>query len=82
MRDPQVHRRVLLETARFVVAHLGVDLVALCRSALPGTGGNVEYFLHLSAGGAKGLALDTLATAVEEAVTGEGQSRGGSGSEA
>jgi 23S rRNA (cytidine1920-2'-O)/16S rRNA (cytidine1409-2'-O)-methyltransferase len=82
VRDIQVHRRVLLETARFVVAHLHADLVAMCRSALPGTGGNVEYFFHLSAGGANGLAPDTLEAAVDEAVAGEGQSRGGGGSEA
>jgi 23S rRNA (cytidine1920-2'-O)/16S rRNA (cytidine1409-2'-O)-methyltransferase len=82
VRDLQVHRRVLLETARFVVANLGVSLLALCPSAVPGAGGNVEYFFHLSAGGANGVTLDTLEAAVEKAVTGEEHSRGGSASEA
>ncbi len=82
VRDPEVHRRVLLETATFVVAHLGAELAALCRSTVPGAGGNVEYFFHLTSGGANGLALDTLEAAIEEAVAGQGPSRGGGGSEA
>jgi 23S rRNA (cytidine1920-2'-O)/16S rRNA (cytidine1409-2'-O)-methyltransferase len=82
VRDLDVHRRVLLETATFVVAHPLAELVALCRSAVPGTGGNVEYFFHLTSGGANGLALDTLEAAIEEAVAGERQSRGGGGVEA
>lgn len=73
VRDLEVHRRVLLETGRFVIAGLGARLVALCRSAVPGTGGNVEYFFHLTSGGANGLALDTLEAAIEEAVAGDGQ---------
>jgi 23S rRNA (cytidine1920-2'-O)/16S rRNA (cytidine1409-2'-O)-methyltransferase len=82
VRDPQVHRRVLLETGRFVIAELEADLVAVTRSALPGTGGNVEYFFHLSAGGAKALALDTLEAAVDKTVTGQGPRGAGGGSEA
>jgi 23S rRNA (cytidine1920-2'-O)/16S rRNA (cytidine1409-2'-O)-methyltransferase len=69
VRDARVHRRVLLETGRFVISNLDVELVALCRSALPGTGGNVEYFFYLERGGAKGLALDTLEAAVENAMS-------------
>lgn len=76
VRNPNVHRRVLLETGRFVVTELDAELVALCRSALPGAGGNVEYFLQLERGGAKGLGLDTLEAAIEESVGGEEQSRG------
>ena len=82
VRDLEVHRRVLLETATFVVAHLGATLVALCRSSVPGTGGNIEYFFHLTSGGANGLALGTLDEVIEEAVAGEGQARGRGGSEA
>lgn len=82
VRDLDVHRRVLLETATFVIAHLRAELVFLCRSAVPGTGGNVEYFFHLTSGGVNGLALDTLETAIEQAVVGEVQSRGGGGVEA
>jgi 23S rRNA (cytidine1920-2'-O)/16S rRNA (cytidine1409-2'-O)-methyltransferase len=80
VRDFQVHRRVLLDAARFVLTELHVELMGIARSAVPGSGGNVEYFIHLSAGGAKGLGLDTLESTVEEAITGEG--RGGAGVEA
>jgi 23S rRNA (cytidine1920-2'-O)/16S rRNA (cytidine1409-2'-O)-methyltransferase len=82
VRDLDVHRRVLLETATFVVAHLGAQLVALSRSTVPGTGGNVEYFFHLTSGGGNGLTLDTLGAAIEQAVAGEESSRGGGGIEA
>jgi 23S rRNA (cytidine1920-2'-O)/16S rRNA (cytidine1409-2'-O)-methyltransferase len=82
VRDLEVHRRVLLETGGFVMAGLDARLVALCRSAVPGAGGNVEYFFHLTSGGANGLALDTLEAAIEEVVAGDGQSDGGGRSEA
>ncbi len=77
VRDLDVHRRVLLQTARFVVAELDADLQRLCRSAVPGTGGNVEYFFELARGGANGLGLDTLEAAVEKTAAEEGHSRGG-----
>jgi 23S rRNA (cytidine1920-2'-O)/16S rRNA (cytidine1409-2'-O)-methyltransferase len=82
VRDLDVHRRVLREAGRFVITALATELVGLCRSAVPGTGGNVEYFFHMEGGGANGLALDTLETAIEQTVEGQGQSRGGGGSEA
>jgi 23S rRNA (cytidine1920-2'-O)/16S rRNA (cytidine1409-2'-O)-methyltransferase len=71
VRDRDVHRRVLREAGEFVLRELGVELLAACRSAVPGAGGNVEYFLHLERGGAKGLALDTLEAEIEGAVEGE-----------
>ncbi len=70
VRDPAVHRRVLRGAAEFALGELKVDLLSVCRSAVPGTGGNVEYFLHIERGGAKGLALDTLEAAVELTVMG------------
>jgi 23S rRNA (cytidine1920-2'-O)/16S rRNA (cytidine1409-2'-O)-methyltransferase len=82
VRDLDVHRRVLREAAQFVLAGLGVELLAACRSAVPGTGGNVEYFFHLERGGAKGLALDTLEAEIEGAVTGEPLGGGRDGFEA
>lgn len=60
VRDIEVHRRVLAETARAVIENLSVDLMGICRSAVPGTGGNREFFFHLARGGASGLGLDTL----------------------
>ena len=71
VRDPAVHRRVLRETGEFILGELRIDLAGVCRSAVPGTGGNVEYFWHIGRGGAKGLALDTLESAIELAVAGE-----------
>jgi 23S rRNA (cytidine1920-2'-O)/16S rRNA (cytidine1409-2'-O)-methyltransferase len=72
VRDPLVHRRVLLDVGRFVIVELESDLLGLCRSAVPGTGGNVEYFFHLGRGGAKGLGLDTLEEAIEKVLIGDG----------
>jgi 23S rRNA (cytidine1920-2'-O)/16S rRNA (cytidine1409-2'-O)-methyltransferase len=82
VRDAEVHRRVLLETGRFVVVELGSVLVAVTRSVVPGTGGNVEYFFHLSSGRAKGLALDTLVNAVDEAIDDGRDGSGGAGGKA
>jgi 23S rRNA (cytidine1920-2'-O)/16S rRNA (cytidine1409-2'-O)-methyltransferase len=70
VRDPDVHRRVLRETAESVLREPDVELLGVCRSAVPGTGGNVEYFLHLERGGEKGLTLDTLDAKIEAAVDG------------
>jgi 23S rRNA (cytidine1920-2'-O)/16S rRNA (cytidine1409-2'-O)-methyltransferase len=82
VRDLEVHRRVLREAAEFVLGGLGVALLAACRSAVPGTGGNVEYFLHLERGGAKGLALDTLEAEIDGAIAGKGPGGGRDGLEA
>jgi len=71
VRDVTVHRRVLRQTAYFVINELGIDLVAARRSAVPGTGGNVEYFFHIRRGGANGLALDTLGAEIDAAVARE-----------
>jgi 23S rRNA (cytidine1920-2'-O)/16S rRNA (cytidine1409-2'-O)-methyltransferase len=71
VRDLAVHGRVLRETGEYVISGLDLDLLAVCRSAVPGTGGNVEYFFHIRRGGAKGLTLDTLAAQIDAAVTGE-----------
>jgi 23S rRNA (cytidine1920-2'-O)/16S rRNA (cytidine1409-2'-O)-methyltransferase len=77
VRDPDVHRRVLSETARFVVEHLDGALLGLCRSAVPGTGGNVEYFFHIARGGENQPAPDTLEGAIEELVQGVSEGSGG-----
>jgi 23S rRNA (cytidine1920-2'-O)/16S rRNA (cytidine1409-2'-O)-methyltransferase len=71
VRDVAVHRRVLRETGDFVITDLGIDLVGVCRSAVPGTGGNVEFFFHIGRGGVKGLALDTLEAAIDAVLAGE-----------
>jgi 23S rRNA (cytidine1920-2'-O)/16S rRNA (cytidine1409-2'-O)-methyltransferase len=79
VRDLEVHRHILRETAEFVAERLDGDLLALCRSVLPGTGGNIEYFFHLGRGGENGLPLDTLDSAIDGAVRGAGKPAGGRG---
>lgn len=68
VRDPGVHREVLLNLGRFVVVELDARLLGICGSGLPGTDGNVEFFLHLVQGGENGWGLDTLETAVDALV--------------
>lgn len=78
VRDPEVHRSVLKERGRFVVSDLGLALLGLCRSAKPGTDGNVEFFIHCGRGGEKGVGVDTLDLLVEQAVFGDEQMEAGS----
>jgi 23S rRNA (cytidine1920-2'-O)/16S rRNA (cytidine1409-2'-O)-methyltransferase len=68
VRDPDVHREVLLGLAQFVVTDLGARLLGVSDSGLPGTDGNVEYFFHIGRGGEKGHPLDTLEALVDSAV--------------
>lgn len=69
VRDTEVHKRVLVNVCRFVVSELRLVLLGVCRSVLPGTGGNVEFFLHLARSGASSLALDTLDEVIARAVS-------------
>jgi 23S rRNA (cytidine1920-2'-O)/16S rRNA (cytidine1409-2'-O)-methyltransferase len=79
VRNPAVHRRVLREVVASLAEVDGVTVAGVCRSAVPGTGGNVEFFLRLTGGGGKGPAPDTLDPAIDAAVDastrheGEGQ---------
>jgi 23S rRNA (cytidine1920-2'-O)/16S rRNA (cytidine1409-2'-O)-methyltransferase len=68
VRDPEVHREVLLNLGRFVIVELDARLLGVCGSGLPGTNGNVEFFLHLVRGGESGWGLDTLEAAVDTLV--------------
>jgi len=68
VRDPTVHREVLLGLGRFVIESLDAELTALCASGLPGADGNREFFFHLVRSGEKGLRLDTLESAVEAII--------------
>jgi 23S rRNA (cytidine1920-2'-O)/16S rRNA (cytidine1409-2'-O)-methyltransferase len=47
VRDPAVHREVLVETLAAIDA-LGLVPIALARSALRGPAGNVEFFVHVA----------------------------------
>jgi 23S rRNA (cytidine1920-2'-O)/16S rRNA (cytidine1409-2'-O)-methyltransferase len=68
VKDPEVHREVLLRLARFVISGLEAELRGITDSGLPGTDGNVEYFFHIGRGGEKGHGLDTLETLVDATV--------------
>lgn len=53
VRDEEVRRRVIRETAEAVAAlgaEVGLELVAVVDSAVPGTGGNVEAFSYYRIG--------------------------------
>ena len=54
VRDPAVHREVLVFPGAFVVDELGLELLGLTDSGLPGADGNVEYFFYIGRGGEKG----------------------------
>ena len=66
VRDPEVHRKALMEVGRFVVEEARLDLLGLCRSGLRGADGNEEFFLHVGRGREKGVRLDRLESIVDE----------------
>lgn len=68
VRDPRVHREVLLERARFILQNLDIELLGVCRSVPFGTDGNVEFFFHVARGGEKGARPDTLEEVVDSAL--------------
>jgi 23S rRNA (cytidine1920-2'-O)/16S rRNA (cytidine1409-2'-O)-methyltransferase len=75
VRDPETHRQVLLHQGRFVIEELGAQLLGICRSGLPGTDGNVEFFFRIMRGGENGLGLDTLVALVDEVLAGNERNR-------
>jgi 23S rRNA (cytidine1920-2'-O)/16S rRNA (cytidine1409-2'-O)-methyltransferase len=77
VRDSMVHRQVVTNAAMFVTERLGLEVLGVCRSALPGVGGNVEFFLHLARGREKGLGLDRLIKVIDDCVGGEHCPQGG-----
>lgn len=70
VRDPTVHRQVLMDVSEFVLEELGIAVMAVARSQVPGVGGNIEFFIHIVKGGGNGLALDTLEKNVADCVRG------------
>lgn len=68
VRDPAVHRTVLVERGVFVLRDLGLQLYGMCRSGLRGTDGNVEFFIHLGRAGEKGVGIDRLEALVDETL--------------
>jgi 23S rRNA (cytidine1920-2'-O)/16S rRNA (cytidine1409-2'-O)-methyltransferase len=68
VRDPAVHRAVLLERARFVVQELGTQVYGICGSGLRGADGNDEFFLYVGRGGGNGVGIDRLESTVNDIV--------------
>jgi 23S rRNA (cytidine1920-2'-O)/16S rRNA (cytidine1409-2'-O)-methyltransferase len=68
VRDPRVHRQVLVDAARFAQENVGLDVLGACRSGVPGVGGNLEFFLHVARGGEKGPGLDRLQKVIDDCV--------------
>ena len=68
IRDPATHRAVLLETGRFVVDELQVELYGMCPSGLRGADGNLEFFLYVGRGRENRAGIDRLESMVEQAL--------------
>jgi 23S rRNA (cytidine1920-2'-O)/16S rRNA (cytidine1409-2'-O)-methyltransferase len=77
VRDPRVHRAVVMDTGAFLLGQARVDVLDVCRSEVRGVGGNVEFFYHIARGREKGLGLDRLEQVVERCVRSEGQEGAG-----
>jgi 23S rRNA (cytidine1920-2'-O)/16S rRNA (cytidine1409-2'-O)-methyltransferase len=68
VRDVAVHQTVLRETGRFLMREAEVEVRGLCRSIVPGTGGNVEFFYYIGRGRGNGMGLDRLEEVVARCV--------------
>jgi 23S rRNA (cytidine1920-2'-O)/16S rRNA (cytidine1409-2'-O)-methyltransferase len=77
VRNPEVHRQVLLRVGGFVITQLELEVCGICESGLRGADGNVEFFLHVERGGEKGMGLDTLGRTVDENLEALAIQRGG-----
>jgi 23S rRNA (cytidine1920-2'-O)/16S rRNA (cytidine1409-2'-O)-methyltransferase len=76
VRDPNVHKQVLADMVRFAFEVMGLDALGVCRSSVPGVGGNVEFFLHVSRGREKGPGIDRLEKSIDDCVYRELDSQG------
>jgi 23S rRNA (cytidine1920-2'-O)/16S rRNA (cytidine1409-2'-O)-methyltransferase len=65
VREPTVHRKVLVECARFMIEKVELDVLGISCSGLRGADGNQEFFLHVARGGDSGLGLDRLEAVVD-----------------
>lgn len=71
VRDPALHRKVLVESARFMIEVAGLNVLGMCSSGLRGAEGNREFFLYLGRGGEDGIGIDRLETVAAEVVAAE-----------
>jgi 23S rRNA (cytidine1920-2'-O)/16S rRNA (cytidine1409-2'-O)-methyltransferase len=68
VRDPGVHRQVLVDACHFVLDSVRLEILGVCRSPVAGVGGNAEFFLHVARGREKGIGLDRLEGLVEQCI--------------
>lgn len=68
VRDPAVHKAVLVDRAKFVLEDLGLDVYGMSRSGLRGADGNLEFFIHLGRHREEGVEIDRLEELVEETI--------------
>lgn len=76
IRDPEVHREVLRGIVLYLIEGLGLPVIGVCRSKVPGAGGNAEFFVHIARGREKGLSLDRLEESVDTCVRSEADALG------
>lgn len=69
VRDTSVHADVLRQVSGFLL-EAGLAVRGLCRSGLPGAGGNVEFVCHVDRGGGEGLTPATLEAIIDEVARG------------
>jgi len=66
VRNPSVHRQVLVDCGRFMIEKAELDVIGVCRSGLRGADGNQEFFMHAGRGVDNAVGLDRLVAMVEE----------------
>jgi 23S rRNA (cytidine1920-2'-O)/16S rRNA (cytidine1409-2'-O)-methyltransferase len=65
VRSAEVRCDVLRDIARALTGPLGLEVMGVTGSGLPGVGGNKEFFFRVGRGRGAGLALDTLERCIE-----------------
>jgi 23S rRNA (cytidine1920-2'-O)/16S rRNA (cytidine1409-2'-O)-methyltransferase len=65
VRSAEVRCDVLQDIARALTGPLGLEVMGVTGSGLPGVGGNKEFFFIVGRGRGAGLALDTLERCIE-----------------
>jgi 23S rRNA (cytidine1920-2'-O)/16S rRNA (cytidine1409-2'-O)-methyltransferase len=68
VRNPDVHKSVLVRMSQFFIQDAGMEVFGLRRSEVAGAHGNVEFFYHVGRGREKGLGLDRLEALTAEIV--------------
>ena len=66
VRDAAVHRDVVARFVDFIRRTMVLEVLGVVDSGLPGTSGNREFVVWFGRGGAKGLSLATLESAIDD----------------